>query len=76
MQVHRLVAFSACRRFNKARASALNLHTAACFLLDMLYVRAAMADNLCAKIESGDWVEVDGNLLIWPFFLCIGVSAR
>lgn len=48
MQEHRIIALPAGARFQEARSTALDLDPATSFLLDMLHIRTALSDNLCA----------------------------
>lgn len=52
MQEHLLFTLPARRNFHIARATALNLHAAAGFLLDMLDIGPAVSHNLGAKVEA------------------------
>ena len=47
----------------------LDLDTAVGLLLDVLHIRATMADNLGTQVEAGNGFEVDGDPVVWPFFL-------
>ena len=69
MQEHRLVAFYARVALDKARATTFDLHSTACFLLDVLDIGATLTDNLSPKIEAGNRFEIDRDLFFWPFAL-------
>lgn len=66
MQVHLLIALHLGIMFFEAAASALDLNSAAGFLLDVLDVRSASSDNLGAQVESRNGLEIDGNALFGP----------
>jgi hypothetical protein len=53
----------------KARTTALDLHTTACFRLDVLDVGATGANNLSTEVEAGNRLEVNGYLLLGPLAL-------
>lgn len=74
MQVHGLVTFLASARFNKARATALDLDTTASFLLNVLHIRTTLSNYLGAQVESGNRFEVDRDALIGPFTLNVGLA--
>lgn len=69
VQVHGLFGLAACGVLDVTRSLTLDLHTAACLLLDVLDVGAAMADNLGAQVEAWDGLKGDGDLLFGPFAL-------
>lgn len=69
VQIHVLLSLTACCVLDVARSSTFNLHTASCLLLNVFHIRASMADDLCAKVETRDRLKVDGNLLLGPFAL-------
>lgn len=69
VQVHRLVALGARAVFEEARAAAFDLYAAPGFLLDVLDVGAAVADDLGAKVEAGQGFHVDGDAFLGPFTL-------
>ena len=52
VEIHILVTLTPGGRLEIARSSALDLHTAACFLLNVFHISATMANDLCAKIET------------------------
>lgn len=69
VQIHVFIALSSCRMLHKSRATALNLHTAARFLLDMLDICTPVTYNLSSQIETWDRFKIDGDFLLWPFAL-------
>lgn len=54
---------------DEAGAAALDLDTAASFLLDVFDVGTAVADDLSTEVEARDGLEVHGDFLLWPFAL-------
>jgi hypothetical protein len=52
MKVHILVTLPVSRCLDEAGSAALDLHTAARFLLDVLHVGAAMANDLSTQVEA------------------------
>lgn len=69
MEEHVLVAFSIRGCFQVTRASALDLHTTASLLLDVLDVGSAMSNDLSTQIEPMNGLEGDRDLLFRPFAL-------
>lgn len=67
MQIHGFVAFSVGRHLSEARPASFDLDFAAGLLLDVFDVRSALANNLGSKIETLDWLQVDGDTLLGPF---------
>lgn len=67
MKKHGFIAFMVSRCFKVARASAFDLNTASSFLLDMLHIGTAVADDLSTEVEAMNRLKVDGNLLLGPF---------
>ena len=74
MEEHVFIALPLRRGFDIARATALDLDAAARFLLNVLHIGAAMANNLCSEVESRDGFQGDGNLLLGPFTLHSGLE--
>lgn len=50
-------------------SAALYLHSASGLLLNMLHVRATVANDLSTQVESLDWLQSDWDLLFRPFAL-------
>jgi hypothetical protein len=69
MKEHGFIAFPAGVSFHKPGATALDLDLAAGTLLDMFHVCAALSDNLSAKVETRDWLQIDRDALFGPFTL-------
>jgi hypothetical protein len=69
MKEHRFVAFTTSARFDKSRATALDLNTATSLLLDVLHISTTLSDDLSAQVETGDWLKIDWDALIRPFAL-------
>lgn len=69
VQIHLLITFVSRVVLHKARASTFDLNTASSFLLDVLDIRAALANDLSTEIEARDGFEIDRNLLFWPLAL-------
>lgn len=69
MEEHVLVTFSIRGCFQVARSSALDLHTASSFLLNVLDVGTTMSNNLSAQVESMNGLQGDWDLLFGPFAL-------
>jgi hypothetical protein len=72
VQIHILVTLTTSAMLHESRATALDLNTASCLLLDVLNISAAMTNNLSTKIEAWKRFEVDWDLLFGPFTLCVG----
>ena len=53
--------------FHEARVAALDLDTAAGFLLDMLDVSSAVTDDLSSEVKAGNGLQINRNTLFWPF---------
>jgi hypothetical protein len=69
MQIHRFVALLASAMLHETRTTTFNLHSASRLLLDVFNMSTSLANNLSAKVEPRNRVEVDGNFLFWPFAL-------
>ena len=69
MKIHRLITLTVCAMLHEARVAALDLYTAASFLLNMLYVSATVTYHLCPEIEARYWFEINWNALFRPFAL-------
>lgn len=69
VQKHLLLTLTASGRLDKARAAALDLDSTAGLVLDVLDVRATMADHLCAQVEARERLEADWDFLLGPFAL-------
>lgn len=69
VQEHGLVTFTLGAVLDETRATALDLDTTTCALLNVLHIGTALADDLGTQVESGDRFEVDGNAFLWPFAL-------
>lgn len=69
MEVHWLVALTVGARFNKSRTTALDLHSAASLLLDVLHISTTLPNDLSTQVEAGNWLKINGNSLIRPFAL-------
>ena len=54
MKIHVLITFFVGCGFEEPGPTALDLNTAARFLLDVLHVGAAMANNLGTQVEAWD----------------------
>lgn len=72
VKVHILVTLTVRCCFQISRATALDLHAASSLLLDVLYVRSAMTNDLSAKIETRGWFQINGDLFHTPFTLPFG----
>jgi hypothetical protein len=70
MKEHRFITFTAGRLFNEARITALNLNAASSLLLNVLHISTTLTHNLSSQVETGDWLQVDGDTRIGPFALC------
>lgn len=68
---HGLVTLFVCLLFKKSRSSALDLNTASSFVLNMLYVRASLANYLSSKIEPANGFEINWNFSFLPLALSI-----
>ena len=66
MQEHILIALAIRRGLEIARAAALDLHSATSFLLYVLHVRTAGADDLGAQVEARNRIQADGDLGLGP----------
>lgn len=66
-KIHVLIAFAVSCGFKVTRPSALDLHSAASLLLNILHVRPAVADDLSSEIEAWNGLQVDGDLFNTPF---------
>ena len=69
MKKHLLFALTVGGSFEIARAAALDLNSTARFLLDMLHIRTAMPDYLCAQVEALDRFQINRYLSLRPFAL-------
>lgn len=69
MKIHILIALSTSAVLHESRAATLYLDTASSFLLDMFDIRTAMSDDLSTKVEAGEGLKIDRDLLFWPFTL-------
>lgn len=69
MEMHRLVALLVSLAFQEPGALALDLNSTPSLILDVFHVRATLADDLSAEIESADRFEVDGDLFFKPLAL-------
>jgi hypothetical protein len=69
MQEHVLIALPTGGSFHVARAAALDLHTAAGLLLDMLDIGATMTNDLSTEVETRDGLKTNRDLLFRPFAL-------
>lgn len=69
MQIERLVRFLAGAVLHKPRTTALDLNTTARLLLNVLHVGSSMTNNTGTKIEAGDGLQINGDLLLGPFAL-------
>src|SRR5436309_3000442 len=67
MEEHVVLALQSRRCFNIAGTPALDLHAAACLLLDVLNISATMPHNLGSKVEAGYRLQADGDALLRPF---------
>lgn len=69
MQEHILVALKAGSLLEVTGAATLDLDPASGFLLDVLHIASAMANNLSTKIESRNRLKSDRDLFLGPFTL-------
>lgn len=69
MKEHGLIAFPAGVSLHKPRATALDLDLAAGSLLNMFHICASLSDDLSAKVEPRDWLEINRDALFGPFTL-------
>lgn len=69
MKEHVLITLPSCGNLQISRTTAFDLDTAPCLLLDVFHIGTTVTDDLCAKVESGQRLELDGNLLLGPFAL-------
>ena len=69
MQEHWFVAFPPRARFNETRATALDLHTTASLLLDVLDIGTTLTNDLCAQIEARYRFKINRDALLRPFAL-------
>jgi hypothetical protein len=67
MKKHVVFALLAGRRFDIARAAALDLHTTPRLLLDVLDICTAMANDLRPQVEAGNRLKTNGDALFGPF---------
>lgn len=67
MQVHGLIALSVGGHLSEAGSTSFDLDFAASLLLNMFDICSALANNLGSKIETLDWLQVDGDTLLGPF---------
>jgi hypothetical protein len=69
VQIHIFVALPASSMLHESRTTALDLHAAARFLLDVLNIGAPVTYNLSSQVKAWDRFKTDRNLLLWPFAL-------
>lgn len=69
VKVHVFIALLVSSGLEIPRATALYLNPAACFLLDVLDISAAMSDDLGAQVEPWDGFEINRHLFDPPFSL-------
>lgn len=74
MKKHFVVAFLPSGSFEEAGSTTFNLYSATGFLLDVLDVRAAMADDLGAKVKPRNGLKANGDTFLGPFALHNEVS--
>jgi hypothetical protein len=67
VEEHVLIALVVCGCFEISGSPALDLHTAPCFLLDVLYISTAVSNDLSTQVETMDRLQTDRNLLLGPF---------
>jgi hypothetical protein len=67
VEEHVLIALVVCGCLEISRPPALDLHTAPCFLLDVLYISTAVSNDLSTQVETMDRLQTDRNLLLGPF---------
>lgn len=69
MEEHVVFALDTRRVFDVTGTPALDLHTTASLLLDVLNIRATMTHNLGSQVETRHGFETYGDSLLWPFAL-------
>lgn len=69
MQIHGLITLLTSRMFHETRATSLDLNSATSLLLDVLDIRASMANYLCTKIEAWKRLKFNRDFLFRPFTL-------
>lgn len=74
MQVHLLITLPTSIVLDEATAPSFDLYTAPRLLLDVFHVLATLTYDLCAQVEAGDRLEVDGDALFRPLAASKGVA--
>lgn len=69
VEVHGLIALLAGVGLHETRTATLDLHLAACLLLDKLDIVATATDNLCSQIKATNRLQTYGDLLFGPLAL-------
>lgn len=69
MEVHGFVHLLASITLDEARAPAFDLYATIGRVLNVFDISAAMTDNLSPQVEPRNRLEINRNLLLWPFAL-------
>lgn len=72
MEIHGFVGFLASAVFHESRAAAFDLDSTSGLLLDVFDICSALANDLRAKIETGNVLHVDWDSFFRPFSLQLG----
>ncbi len=69
MEIHGLVTFLICTLLPEARASAFDLHSALCFLLNMLDICSTVTYHLSSKVKARYRFQINRDAFFGPFAL-------